>query len=100
MFLGGNAHRMYKLIIADDERRIRQGLNNIVDWESLGFQAIMLLHVFFITVPCQSRHFLVKIVDLNDEIDKSPKFFLVFLSKFCYAKLTFRRNVLRYCLFP
>ncbi len=31
---------MYKLIIADDERRIRQGLRNIVDWESLGFQVI------------------------------------------------------------
>lgn len=31
---------MYKLVIADDERRIRQGLRNIVDWESLGFQVI------------------------------------------------------------
>ena len=31
---------MYKLIIADDERRIRQGLKNIVDWESLGFQIV------------------------------------------------------------
>ncbi len=31
---------MYKLIIADDERRIRQGLKNIVDWESLGFQVV------------------------------------------------------------
>ena len=31
---------MYKLIIADDERRIRQGLRNIVDWESLGFQVM------------------------------------------------------------
>lgn len=29
---------MYRLIIADDEKRIRQGLNNIVDWESLGFE--------------------------------------------------------------
>lgn len=29
---------MYKLIIADDEKRIRQGLKNIVDWESLGFE--------------------------------------------------------------
>lgn len=31
---------MYKLIIADDERRIRQGLKNIVDWEGLGFQVV------------------------------------------------------------
>ena len=29
---------MYRLIIADDEKRIRQGLKNIVDWESLGFE--------------------------------------------------------------
>lgn len=28
---------MYKLIIADDERRIREGLKKIVDWEQLGF---------------------------------------------------------------
>ena len=28
---------MYKLIIVDDERRIREGLKNIVDWEKLGF---------------------------------------------------------------
>lgn len=29
---------MYRLIIADDEKRIRQGLKNIVDWEGLGFE--------------------------------------------------------------
>ena len=29
---------MYRLIIADDEKRIRQGLKNIVDWNSLGFE--------------------------------------------------------------
>ena len=29
---------MYKLVIADDERRIRQGLKNIVDWNRLGFE--------------------------------------------------------------
>lgn len=29
---------MYRLIIADDEKRIRQGLKNIVDWEKLGFE--------------------------------------------------------------
>ena len=29
---------MYKLVIADDERRIRVGLKNIVNWEKLGFQ--------------------------------------------------------------
>ena len=29
--------KMYKLIIVDDERRIREGLKNIVDWEKLGF---------------------------------------------------------------
>ena len=28
---------LYKLVIADDERRIRQGLKNIVDWNRLGF---------------------------------------------------------------
>lgn len=29
---------MYKLVIVDDERRIRTGLKNIVNWEKLGFQ--------------------------------------------------------------
>lgn len=29
---------MYRLVIADDEKRIRQGLKNIVDWGSLGFE--------------------------------------------------------------
>lgn len=29
---------MYRLIIADDEKRIRQALKNIIDWESLGFE--------------------------------------------------------------
>lgn len=29
---------VYRLIIADDEKRIRQGLKNIVDWERLGFE--------------------------------------------------------------
>lgn len=29
---------MYKLIIADDEKIIRMGLKNVVDWESLGFE--------------------------------------------------------------
>lgn len=29
---------MYRLVIADDEKRIRQGLKNIVDWNSLGFE--------------------------------------------------------------
>lgn len=29
---------MYRLIIADDEKRIRQGLKNIIDWNSLGFE--------------------------------------------------------------
>lgn len=29
---------MYRLIIADDEKKIRQGLKNIVDWEELGFE--------------------------------------------------------------
>ena len=29
---------MYRLIIADDEKRIRMGLKNIIDWEKLGFE--------------------------------------------------------------
>lgn len=29
---------MYRLIIADDEKRIRQGLKNIINWETLGFE--------------------------------------------------------------
>lgn len=29
---------MYRLVIADDEKRIRQGLKNIIDWNSLGFE--------------------------------------------------------------
>lgn len=29
---------MYKLVIADDEKIIRTGLKNVVDWESLGFE--------------------------------------------------------------
>lgn len=29
---------MYKLVIADDEKIIRMGLKNVVDWESLGFE--------------------------------------------------------------
>lgn len=29
---------MYRLVIADDEKKIRQGLKNIVDWNSLGFE--------------------------------------------------------------
>lgn len=29
---------MYRLVIADDEKRIRQGLKNIIDWEDLGFE--------------------------------------------------------------
>lgn len=29
---------MYRLIIADDEKRIRQGLKNIIDWGKLGFE--------------------------------------------------------------
>lgn len=29
---------MYRLIIADDEKRIRQALKNIIDWENLGFE--------------------------------------------------------------
>lgn len=28
---------MYKLVIVDDERRIREGLKSIVDWQSMGF---------------------------------------------------------------
>lgn len=31
---------MYKLVIADDEKIIRQGLKNVVDWEQLGFEII------------------------------------------------------------
>ncbi len=31
---------MYKLVIADDERRIREGLKNVVDWRSLGFEIV------------------------------------------------------------
>lgn len=29
---------MYQMLIADDERIIRQGLKNVVDWEKLGFE--------------------------------------------------------------
>ena len=29
---------MYRLIIVDDEKRIRMGLKNIIDWEKLGFE--------------------------------------------------------------
>ena len=29
---------MYTLVIADDEKMIRDGLTNIVDWEELGFE--------------------------------------------------------------
>ncbi|MDY3917438.1 MAG: response regulator [Candidatus Limivivens sp.] len=29
---------MYRLVIADDEKRIRMALKNIVDWEELGFE--------------------------------------------------------------
>ncbi|WP_312105536.1 response regulator [Lachnoclostridium sp.] len=31
---------MYKLVIADDEKIIRQGLKNVVDWEKIGFEII------------------------------------------------------------
>ena len=31
-------HTMYKVIIADDEKLIRNGLKNILDWETLGFE--------------------------------------------------------------
>lgn len=31
---------MYKLIIADDEKIIRMGLKNVVDWEELGFEIL------------------------------------------------------------
>ena len=31
---------MFKLIIADDEVRIREGFLKIVDWASLGFQVV------------------------------------------------------------
>ena len=31
---------MYKLVIADDERIIRQGLQNVTDWNSLGFEIV------------------------------------------------------------
>lgn len=33
---------MYRLIIADDEYMIRQSLASLVDWESLGFQVVLL----------------------------------------------------------
>lgn len=33
---------MYKLIIADDEKIIRMGLKNLVEWEKLGFEVIEL----------------------------------------------------------
>lgn len=29
---------MYKMVIADDEKILRQGLKNVVDWEELGFE--------------------------------------------------------------
>ena len=29
---------MYKIVIADDEKIIRMGLKNVVDWEELGFE--------------------------------------------------------------
>lgn len=38
MSAGEVEKRMYKLIIADDEKIIRMGLKNVVDWEQLGFQ--------------------------------------------------------------
>lgn len=31
---------MYKLIIVDDEEEIREGLHDMIDWESLGFQVM------------------------------------------------------------
>ena len=31
---------MYKLVIADDEKIIRQGLKNMIDWNELGFEVI------------------------------------------------------------
>ncbi len=34
---------MYKLIIIDDEREIREGLKNIVKWEELGFEVVAVL---------------------------------------------------------
>ena len=33
---------MYTLLIADDEPLIRNGVKNIIDWESLGFSKILL----------------------------------------------------------
>lgn len=29
---------MYKVVIADDERRIREGLRLLLNWEELGFE--------------------------------------------------------------
>ena len=29
---------MYKMIIADDEKIIREGLAEIIDWQALGFE--------------------------------------------------------------
>lgn len=31
---------MYKIIIADDERTVREGLSNHIDWEQLGFELV------------------------------------------------------------
>lgn len=33
---------MYQLVIADDEKRIREGLAKVIDWERLGFRVIQL----------------------------------------------------------
>ncbi|MBQ8588411.1 MAG: response regulator [Clostridia bacterium] len=33
-------NELYRLIIADDERQIREGLSTVVDWKTLGFEVV------------------------------------------------------------
>ena len=43
---------MYKLLIVDDEKMIRMGIKNGIDWPSLGIKAVSYTHL---TLPTTSR---------------------------------------------
>lgn len=46
----------YKMIIVDDERIIRQGLVNVVDWSSLGFEIVQ---------QCVNGYDAIQYIDVN-----------------------------------